>query len=82
MPTALNAAMTLGRAVADLGPRLVTASSQAHQDVMDDLLDHVAAVSQVLLLSVLGGLSGSVKDSHSLEEVADSHLNRAPLLLV
>ena len=74
--------MNLGGAVADLWPRLVTASSQAHQDVMDDLLDHVAAVSQVLLLSILGGLSSSVKDSHSLEEVADSSLNSVPPLLI
>ena len=57
----------------DLWPRAVRASRQAHKDVVNDMLDHVA-ICQVLLLSILSWLIGSVKDCHCLEEVAHSNL--------
>ena len=58
----------------DLWPWAVAASCQAHKDVVNDMLDHVAAVCQVLLLPILSWLIGSVKDCHCLKEVAYSNL--------
>lgn len=68
--------------ITNLWPWAVAASCQGHKDVMSDMLDHIAAVCQVLLLSVLSWLIGSVEDRHCLKEVTHSKLHSLfPLLI-
>ena len=49
---------------------LLTAACQACQYVMNNFFDHVAAVSKVALLAIMGRLADTVEDSCCLEEVA------------
>lgn len=66
---------------AHLGTGAVILASQVTQCVLNNLVDQVAAGSQVCLLAVLGSLLGSREHCSSLEEVPHSLLHCFFLLL-